>query len=167
MHYETSKFILSSFTIGRFTHIECLPGDHSEVYNQDVCSTVPSWTLKKSTFRGFWAPNAKKWYKIHTTLHLGLWTYHVYSTWALKMYGYNFSCGLRKTKTLKMAIGPTFCGMGEMFVVYEERAHNNSSCWTLVPSFLGLRKERLGLWPPFGAQEGLHFKTRAFLWKPE
>ena len=112
MHYETSKFILSSFTIGRFTHIECLPGDHSEVYNQDVCSTVPSWTLKKSTFRGFWAPNAKKWYKIHTTLHLGLWTYHVYSTWALKMYGYNFSCGLRKTKTLKMAIGPTFCGMG-------------------------------------------------------
>ena len=29
------------------------------------------------------------------------------------MYGYNFSCGLRKTKTLKMAIGPTFCGMGE------------------------------------------------------
>ena len=28
------------------------------------------------------------------------------------MYGYNFSCGLRKTKTLKMAIGPTFCGMG-------------------------------------------------------
>ena len=116
MHYETSKFILSSFTIGRFTHIECLPGDHSEVYNQDVCSTVPSWTLKKSTFRGFWAPNAKKWYKIHTTLHLGLWTYHVYSTWALKMYGYNFSCGLRKTKTLKMAIGPTFCGMGDIFL---------------------------------------------------
>ena len=30
------------------------------------------------------------------------------------------------------------------YVVYEERAHDNTSCRTLIPSFHGLRKERMG-----------------------
>ena len=30
------------------------------------------------------------------------------------------------------------------YVVYEERAHNNKSCRTVIPSCRGLRKERLG-----------------------
>ena len=31
------------------------------------------------------------------------------------------------------------------YVAYEERARDNKSCRTLIPSFRGLRKERLGL----------------------
>ena len=44
----------------------------------------------------------------------------------------------------------------------------SEQCRVLVPSFRGLRMERLGPWPPFWRANLLHFLTRAFrIRKPE
>ena len=52
----------------------------------------------------------------------------------------------------------------------DENAQNNEF-WherVLVPSFRGLRMERLGPWPPFWQGNQLHYMTRAFdVRKPE
>ena len=43
------------------------------------------------------------------------------------------------------------------YVVYEERAHDNTSCRTLIPSFRGLGKERLYHDPLLATKNGLHY----------
>ena len=50
----------------------------------------------------------------------------------------------------------------------EERAHNDTSCRSPIPSFRSLCKERLGPCHPFLAtKNGLHLITRALLQKRE